>query len=237
VVRAIRTLLELSGAQVNRQRVSRATKRCRCAAGTRPEPIPAYGNCLTRTASVSDGATHAGSASGMSTRPITTVKSPPSRACCAVQKRRPPHKYCLPHHINVSRILNPLMYLLACATRQELARQVHFLKTENEILRSRLPKTIRTTQDERRRLIKAARSLGRDVLQQLASIVRVPMSNAPFRNSIVEGSPRRFAHPDGGRSTFNSATLSLCNSFRTTTATAAAGRRCRTFRGWSGSRH
>jgi putative transposase len=42
----------------------------------------------------------------------------------------------------MSRIFHPLLYLLACATRQELARQVQFLKTENEILRARLPKRI-----------------------------------------------------------------------------------------------
>jgi len=40
------------------------------------------------------------------------------------------------HHTRMSRIFHPLMYLLACATRQELARQVQYLKVENEILRS-----------------------------------------------------------------------------------------------------
>lgn len=63
------------------------------------------------------------------------------------------------------------MYLLACATRQELARQVHYLKTENELLRSRLPTKIDTTPEERRRLIKAARGLTRETLRQLVSIV------------------------------------------------------------------
>ena len=48
----------------------------------------------------------------------------------------------------MSRIFHPLMYLLACATHQELARQVQFLKTENEILRSRLPKRITVTSDQ-----------------------------------------------------------------------------------------
>lgn len=71
----------------------------------------------------------------------------------------------------MSRIFHPILYLQACATRQELARQVHYLKTENQILRARLPKTIRTTPDERRQLVKAARGLGKDILRQLASIV------------------------------------------------------------------
>ena len=42
----------------------------------------------------------------------------------------------------MSRIFHPLMYLLACATRQELARQVQYLKVENEILRAKLPKKV-----------------------------------------------------------------------------------------------
>jgi putative transposase len=71
----------------------------------------------------------------------------------------------------VSRIFHPILYFLACATRQELARQVHYLKTENELLRSRLPKKIDTTPEERRRLIKAARGLSREILRQIASIV------------------------------------------------------------------
>lgn len=44
----------------------------------------------------------------------------------------------------MSRIFHPRLYLLACATRQERARQVQYLKTENEILRARLPKKITT---------------------------------------------------------------------------------------------
>jgi hypothetical protein len=39
--------------------------------------------------------------------------------------------------------------LLACATRQELARQVQYLKVENEILRSKLPKKLTVTPEER----------------------------------------------------------------------------------------
>jgi hypothetical protein len=33
----------------------------------------------------------------------------------------------------MSRIFHPLLYILACATKQELARQVKYLKVENEI--------------------------------------------------------------------------------------------------------
>ena len=42
----------------------------------------------------------------------------------------------------MNRILHPLFALLASVTRQDLARQVAYLKEENRILRSRLPAQI-----------------------------------------------------------------------------------------------
>ena len=71
----------------------------------------------------------------------------------------------------MSRIFHPLLYILACATRQELARQVHYLKTENQILRNRLPKRVLVTPAERRELVKAARGLGKAV-KDLVAIVQ-----------------------------------------------------------------
>src|SRR5262245_33128631 len=71
----------------------------------------------------------------------------------------------------MSRIFHPLLYILACATRQELARQVHYLKTENQILRKRLPKRVLVTPTERRQLVKAARGLGK-ALKNLVTIVQ-----------------------------------------------------------------
>ena len=48
--------------------------------------------------------------------------------------------------------------LLAIVTRdsKELIRYIHFLKTENEIYRSRLPKRITVTPAQRRKLVRAA---------------------------------------------------------------------------------
>lgn len=57
----------------------------------------------------------------------------------------------------MSRILHPLLALLASATRQELARQVAYLKEENRVLRERLPKRLVGTDKEKRRLIRAGR--------------------------------------------------------------------------------
>ena len=56
-----------------------------------------------------------------------------------------------------ARIVHPLLSLLASVTRQELARQVAYLKEENRVLRARLPRRIVTTEQERRRLLRAGR--------------------------------------------------------------------------------
>ena len=69
-----------------------------------------------------------------------------------------------------TRILHPLLSLLSSVTRQELARQVAYLKEENRVLRERLPKRITTTEKERRRLLNAGRKLGPQ-LKQLMTIV------------------------------------------------------------------
>jgi len=50
-------------------------------------------------------------------------------------------------------IIHPLLTLVASLTRQELARQVTYLKAENQILRIKLPKRIELSNQERRRLV------------------------------------------------------------------------------------
>ena len=67
-------------------------------------------------------------------------------------------------------ILHPIFALLASVTRQELARQVAYLKEENKILRARLPQRLVATPQERRRLLKFGRKLGVQ-LRELISIV------------------------------------------------------------------
>lgn len=74
------------------------------------------------------------------------------------------------NRIAMSKIFHPLLYLLACATRQELARQVQYLKTENELLRSKLPKRITVTPKERRKLVRAGKKLG-TAIKELITIV------------------------------------------------------------------
>ncbi|MCR9296461.1 MAG: hypothetical protein NXI32_27435 [bacterium] len=81
----------------------------------------------------------------------------------------------------MGRIFHPLFALLASATRQELARQVAYLKEENRILRARLPERIVATPQEKKRLLRAGRRLGVQ-LKELMSFV----SYQTFRRWIRE---------------------------------------------------
>lgn len=67
-------------------------------------------------------------------------------------------------------MLRSVLLVLAESTHQELARQVRYLKVENEILRSKLPKRLPIEPAERRRLVRFAAPVGR-ALVHLASIV------------------------------------------------------------------
>ncbi|MBA3481176.1 MAG: hypothetical protein H0T51_05105 [Pirellulales bacterium] len=67
-------------------------------------------------------------------------------------------------------IVHPLLSLLASLTRQELARQVTYLKAENAILRSKLPDRIMLSNQERRRLVRHGKKLGPRI-RELISIV------------------------------------------------------------------
>lgn len=67
-------------------------------------------------------------------------------------------------------IYTSLMLVIARSTEKELARQVSYLKAENQILRSRLPDRISLTQREKNRLVRFAKKLG-SALNELATIV------------------------------------------------------------------
>jgi len=70
----------------------------------------------------------------------------------------------------MNQIFHPLLALIASATDTELARYVEYLKEENKILRSRLPKQIHTKPEERERLLKFGKVLGR-AIEELITIV------------------------------------------------------------------
>ena len=58
-------------------------------------------------------------------------------------------------------LFQPLLLLIAGATQQELARQVRYLKVENEILRSKLLVGIKVTESEKNWLAQLATGSGR----------------------------------------------------------------------------
>src|SRR5690348_4772047 len=65
---------------------------------------------------------------------------------------------------------NRLLMLIAGASQAELARQIRYLKIENETLRSKLPARIAVMPQERKRLVKFGAKLGK-AIRQLVTIV------------------------------------------------------------------
>lgn len=92
-------------------------------------------------------------------------------------------------------IIHPLLTLLASLSRQELAQQVPYLKTENRFLRSNLPDRIQLNNQERRRLVKHGKKLGARI-KDLISIA----SYSTFRKwvrAMEDGSENRPANKSG----------------------------------------
>jgi putative transposase len=71
----------------------------------------------------------------------------------------------------MTNVFQSLLLVIAGATQGELARQIKYLKVENEILRGKLPKRIPITPKEKHRLVRFAQKLGGKVVRQLTSIV------------------------------------------------------------------
>lgn len=96
----------------------------------------------------------------------------------------------------MSKIFHPLLALIASSTDRELAKYVEFLKHENQILRSRLPKQVHTTADERRTLLRYGKVIGR-AIEEIVSIV----SPATFKRWIREEKfgKTKTKNPKGGR--------------------------------------
>ena len=89
-------------------------------------------------------------------------------------------------------IIHPLLTLLASCSRQELAGQVRYLKAEHRILRTKLPKRLELSNDERRTLVRHGKQLGPRI-KELISIV----SYSTFRRWIrqVEEGPTQRPAP------------------------------------------
>lgn len=86
----------------------------------------------------------------------------------------------------MARFFHPLLALIASATDRELAKYVEYLKHENQILRARLPKQIHTTAQERERLLKYGKAVGK-AIKELVTIV----SPATFARWLHDESVRK----------------------------------------------
>ncbi|QDU29050.1 Integrase core domain protein [Anatilimnocola aggregata] len=69
-----------------------------------------------------------------------------------------------------AKIFHPLLALIASATDRELAKYIQYLKEENKILRARIPGQIHTRPEERQRLIKFGKMIGK-AIEELITIV------------------------------------------------------------------
>ena len=89
----------------------------------------------------------------------------------------------------MGRIFQPLLFMLARCTRNELIRHIEFLKTENEMLRARIPyQKITLTPVERARLLKLGEAIG-PAIKQLLSIV-THQTYLRWRRMIAKQPPR-----------------------------------------------
>lgn len=90
------------------------------------------------------------------------------------------------------RFPDPTIFVAACSTRHQLARQVRFLREENRILKAKLPERISTTPEERSRLLRFGVPLG-DAIKGLISIVKP----GTFARWVRRGPGRRRAGRTG----------------------------------------
>src|SRR5210317_506404 len=94
-------------------------------------------------------------------------------------------------------LYHSLLLLIAGSTQKELASQIRYLKIENEVLRSKLPKRISVTEKERNKLVKFGSNLGK-ALNELVTIVHPDTlrrwireaDNRPKRKLTKVGRPR-----------------------------------------------
>ncbi|MEX2169666.1 MAG: integrase core domain-containing protein [Pirellulales bacterium] len=95
----------------------------------------------------------------------------------------------------MSRLFQPLLFVLAKCTRNQLIRQIEFLKAENEILRSRIPKkAIYLKVDERKRLLELGKAIGPS-LRTLITIVSYTSYLRWLNASKKEEPPKKMGRP------------------------------------------
>ena len=92
---------------------------------------------------------------------------------------------------------NPLLVFLVHMTQSILLRQIAYLKAENAILRSKLPKAVQTTPAERAQLTRLGKPLG-NAIQELLSLVHYKTFLRWLRDEKAEASgEKKPAKPPG----------------------------------------
>ena len=94
-----------------------------------------------------------------------------------------------------------LLLVIAGATQKELAKYVRYLKTENQMLRSKLPRRVPVTKKEKAKLVKFGSRLG-GALEDLVTIVHPDTLFLDLTNTIVNSSSNSFAGPIPGEGCF-----------------------------------
>ena len=94
----------------------------------------------------------------------------------------------------MNQIFHPLLALLASATDRELAKYIEYLKQENKILRARIPGQVHTRVEERQRLLKYGKVIGR-AIEELITIV----TPGTFYRWCRQEQSARNPNPKGGQ--------------------------------------
>ncbi len=96
----------------------------------------------------------------------------------------------------MTQIFHPLLALIASASDNQLAKYVEYLKEENKILRARLPSQVHTRREERERLLKFGKAIGR-AIEELITIVS-PATFYRWVRDEKKGKPKTL-NPKGGQ--------------------------------------
>ena len=108
--------------------------------------------------------------------------------------RRPTPQNSIDGCATMSKLIHPLLLMIANATDSELARHVQYLKVENQILREKLPKRITISMSERQRLLKYGKAVG-SAIKELITIV-TPRTFARWVNGDKKSdAPEKEAKP------------------------------------------
>lgn len=95
--------------------------------------------------------------------------------------------------------IQSFLLMLSTASDKELARMVEYLQEENRILRSKLPKRITVTPQERRRLVRLGKKLGskiRDLITIVSPRTFLRWVHGESKPSGRVGQPGRKRKPD-----------------------------------------